>query len=153
AALRLAVQPIHGGFALLAHATPPSQPAAASPKAADRRLRERFDTRRAAFIKRLLALTPGTNLLTARPGGATHRRMPDARPAPRDNPSPDCVGIEGVQAAFEKHHDQVASLARLQHRRLYGDVLDDAVAETVGWAWKLFRKTALDGGDAVALLP
>jgi len=59
----------------------------------------------------------------------------------------DAPDIEAIKARFEEHYPRIHRIATLQHRALYGDQREDAVADTIAWAWWSYRNMALKGGD------
>jgi hypothetical protein len=65
------------------------------------------------------------------------------------SPAPD---IEAIKARFEQHYPRIHRIATLQHRGLHGDQHEDAVADTIAWAWWAYRKMALDGRDPERLI-
>jgi DNA-directed RNA polymerase specialized sigma24 family protein len=65
---------------------------------------------------------------------------------------PNASDLDPIQARFTELYPRIHRLASIQHRRLHGDQHDDAVGETIAWAWKLYRKKALVGEDPDPLL-
>jgi hypothetical protein len=56
-----------------------------------------------------------------------------------------------ARAAFTEALPKIRALAHTCHRRLYGDLHDEAVAETEAFAWKAFRDLTARGRDPVPL--
>lgn len=60
--------------------------------------------------------------------------------------------IARAKALFEERYPDIERFANLQHRRLHGHMREDAVAETVGWTWKMFRAKVAEGVDPLPIL-
>jgi hypothetical protein len=77
---------------------------------------------------------------------------PQTRGQPSTNLTPAAPDIEIIKARFAEQFERIHRLASFQHRGLYGDRRDDAIAETIARTWKAYRDKALAGEDTVPLL-
>lgn len=75
------------------------------------------------------------------------------RPAPThaEDETLSAETLARAQAAFTDAMPRIRRLAHLFHRRLHGELHDEAVAETVAFAWKAFRDLIARDRDPVPL--
>ena len=83
--------------------------------------------------------------------------MTDALPPNTDDPASDAAAtvskdIKEVKARFNKEYPRIHQMASDQHRKLRGELHEEAVADTIAFAWRYYRNMALKGGDPDRLL-
>lgn len=55
--------------------------------------------------------------------------------------------IETIKARFAAQFPRIQQMVSRQHYKLYGDMRDEAVADTLAFAWRYYRNMAMEGGN------